>query len=177
MSTGITVFNGSITQFSTKYPAFMVNRTNNYGYKNYQIIFLSDPPQPPAPTTSANGTIYQQLLPIYHGLGYIPAFETVTIGYGLPPTVWNAGISMWNEDALLSQGSPTGTDEFSINAVNQLIFRADQQNLYIGLYRVSTWDYAYSTPGPAYPFSLAGVQLNINVQIFAMGLNDSLSQV
>ena len=176
-TTGITVYNGSSTQFTTQYPAFMVDRTAKYGYNNYQFNFSSDPPQPPAPTTSKNGTIYTTLLPIYHGLGYIPAFESVTVGYGLPATVWNTGISMWNEDALLSQGSPTGTDEFSIACINQLIFRTDEQNLYIGLYRVSTWDYDYSTPGPAYPYSLSGVQLNVNVQIFAMGLNDSLSQV
>lgn len=177
MSTGITIYNGSNIQFTTKYPALLVDRTNKYGYKNYHITFSADPPQPPAPTPSTNGTIYQQLLPIYHGLGYIPAFETVTVGFGLPPGPWGAGIAMWNEDALLSQGSPTGTDNNSIDAINQLIFRADQQNLYIGLYRVSTWDFLYPTPGPAYPFSLSGVQLNINVQIFAMGLNDSLSQV
>jgi len=176
-TTGITVYNGQNIQFTTKYPAFMVDRTSKYGYKNYQITFSADPEQPPAPTESANGTIYTTLLPIYHGLGYIPAFETVTVGYGLPATPWNTGISIWNEDAMLSQGSPTGTDADSINAINQLIFRADQQNLYIGLYRVAVWDYGYATPGPAYPFSLSGVQLNINVQIFAMGLNDSLSQV
>ena len=167
MSTGITVYNGSAIQFTTKYPALLVDRTNKYGYKNYQIIFSADPPQPPGGSSS-----YQQLLPIHHGLGYIPAFETVTVGYGLPATVWNTGISMWNEDALLSQGSPTGIDPISINAINQLIFRADQQDLHIGLYRVSVIDTV-----PVYPFSLAGVQLNINVQIFAMGLNDSLSQV
>jgi hypothetical protein len=177
MSAGITVYNGAAIQFTTQYPALLVDRTNKYGYKNYQITFSADPPQPPAPTTSTNGTVYQELIPIYHGLGYIPAFETVTVGYGLPATVWNTGISMWNEDAMLSQGSPTGTDVESINAINQLIFRADQQNLHIGLYRVSVWDFGYATPGPAYPFSLSGVQLNINVQIFAMGLNDSLSQV
>lgn len=177
MSSGITVYNGSTIQFSTQYPAFMVDRTAKYGYNNFQLTFSADPPQPPAPTISANGTIYQQLLPIYHGLGYIPAFETVTIGYGLPPGPWGTGIAIWNEDAMLSQGSPTGTDAQSLAAINQLIFRVDQQNLYIGLYRVSTWDSLYHTPGPAYPFSLSGVQLNINVQIFAMGLNDSLSQV
>lgn len=177
MSSGITVYNGGAIQFTTKYPAFLVDRTAKYGYKNFQLTFSSDPPQPPAATTSTNGTIYTTLLPIYHGLGYIPAFETVTVGFGLPPGPWGTGIAIWNEDALLSQGSPTGTDIYSIACINQLIFRADQENLYIGLYRVSTWDYDYSTPGPAYPFSLSGVQLNINTQIFAMGLNDSLSQV
>lgn len=176
MNSGLTVFNGSSTQFTTNSPALLVDRTSKYGYRNFQITFLTDPPQPPAPTTSANGTIYTTLLPIYHGLGYIPAFETVTIAYGLPSPVF-AGVSIFNEDALLSQGSPTGTDEFSLACINQLIFRTDEQNLYIGLYRVSTWDYDYPTPGPAYPYSLSGVQLNINTQIFAMGLNDSLSQV
>ena len=177
MSNGITVYNSGSMQFTTQYPAFLVDRTAKYGYKNFQLTFSADPTQPPAATTSANGTIYTTLLPIYHGLGYIPAFETVTIGYGLPAGPWGTGIAIWNEDALLSQGSPTGTDIYSIGAINQLIFRADQENLYIGLYRVSVWDYALSTPGPVYPFSLSGVQLNINTQIFAMGLNDSLSQV
>jgi hypothetical protein len=177
MSTGITVYNGSAIQFTTQYPAFMVDRTAKYGYKNFQITFSSDPPQPPVATTSANGTIYTTLLPIYHGLGYIPGFETVTVGYGLPPGPWGTGIAMWNEDALLSQGSPTGTNTDTIACINQLIFRADSQNLYIGLYRVSTWDFSTLPGFAAYPFSLSGVQLNINTQIFAMGLNDSLSQV
>lgn len=177
MSSGITVFNGASTQFTTKSPALLVDRTAKYGYKNFQLTFSSDPQQPPAATTSANGTIYIPLLQIYHGLNYIPSFETVTIGYGLPPGPWGSGIAIWNEDALLSQGSPSGTDIYSINCINQLVIRTDMQNLYIGLYRVSVWDYALSTPAAVFPFSLSGVQLNINTQIFAMGLNDSLSQV
>ena len=177
MSSGITVYNGGAIQFTTQYPALLVDRTAKYGYKNFQLTFSSDPPQPPAATTTTNGTIYTTLLTIYHGLGYIQAVESVTVGYGLPPGPWGTGIAIWNEDAMLSQGSPTGTNIDTIACINQLIFRADQQNLYIGLYRVSTWDFSTYPGFAAYPFSLSGVQLNINTQIFAMGLNDSLSQV
>lgn len=181
MNSGLTIYNGSTTQFSTRYPALLVDRTAKYGYKNFQLTFATDPQQPPPPPSTAEGvlgTIYTTLLTVYHGLNYIPAFETVTIGYGLPPGPWGTGIAMWNEDALLSQGSPTGTDSYSISCWNQLVFRADTQNLYIGLYRTSTTDYTSSgTPYTVYPFSLAGVQVDINTQIFAMGLNDSLSQV
>ncbi len=177
MNSGIAIYTGSTTQFSTQYPALMIDRTSKYGYKNYQFTFGSDPAQPAAPTSTNQGTnIFIKLYSIYHGLGYIPAFETVTIGYGLPPQPY-AGINFWNEDATLSQGSPTGTDNISVYCQNDLQFRADQENLHIGLYRTAVWDTNYSPAGPAFPFSLAGVQLNINIQIFAMGLNDSLSQV
>lgn len=182
MSSGLTVYNGATTQFTTKSPALLVDRTAKYGYKNYQLTFSADPTQPPAPTGStlgAIGSIYIPLFQIYHGLGRIPAFETVSIGYGLPPGPWGGGAAMANEDFLLSQGSPTGTYEYTNEVWNQLIFRPDMQYLYVGLYRTSVNDYDFGsgTSFVSYPFSLSGVQININVQIFAMGLNDSLSQV
>lgn len=168
-NSGLTVFKNNAAQFSTKYPAFMVDRTNNYGYRNYIVTFLNEPAYPPTPT-SAPTTIYIPLFSIYHGLGYIPAFETVTIGYGLPPVTWNQGVYIWNEDALLSvnQTDPATT------VYNSLLFRTDMQNLYITLFRESAIDY---TGAVVQPPAMKGVQLNINTQIFAMGLNDNSSIV
>jgi hypothetical protein len=166
---GLTVYNGSDVQFSSQYPALLVDRTNNYGYKNWQITFTVDPPQPATPTSGTPTTSnYKNLLTIYHGLGYIPAFETVTIGYGLTAPPYG-GIGIWNEDALLDW---TPMPFNSTTACNQLKIRADTQNLYIELFRQA--EYIMSAYMPP---SLAGVQLNINTQIFAMGLNDISSQV
>lgn len=172
MTAGLTVYNGNAIQFATKYPALLVDRTNEYGYKNYILTFSADPAQPPAPAPAPSGgsttsTIYIKLLSIYHGLRYIPAFETVTIGYGLGSS---AGVNIWNEDALLSFNTSTPLPGTEVS--NKLIFRADTQYLYIYLVRQAVaWNFG-SGSTVYYPPSLAGAQLNINTQIFAMGLND-----
>jgi hypothetical protein len=171
---GLTVYNGTNEQFSTKYPALLVDRTNDYGYKNYQITFTTNPPLPPDPPQTAGGntsSIYIDILDIYHGLGYIPAFESVTTAYGVASL--SRGISMWNEDALVSI---TNYGFASTTVSNRILFRADSQYLHIKLFRQSATDYdmSYTIYRPP---SLAGVQLNINTQIFAMGLNDISSQV
>jgi hypothetical protein len=171
---GLTVYNGNDIQFSTKYPALLVDRTNNYGYKNYQVTFQADLALPPTPTsTNQNPYIYIPLLSVHHGLGRIPAFESVTIGYGLTAPPYG-GIGLWNEDALLDW---TSTPFNSTNVCNKLLFRANTQDLLVYMYRQSGYN-PYSSPATIFtPPSLAGVQLNINTQIFAMGLNDISSQV
>lgn len=162
---GFEVFNKGAIQFTTKYPALLVDRTNQYGYKNYKVTFTTNPALPPDPPAGSFSSIYINLITLYHGLGYIPAFQSVTVAYGIS-TTWNGGISMWNEDALLSYNTSVGAG--STDVKNQLKFRTDSQNLYVTLFRQS------ETIGTTVyrPPSLAGVELDINTQIFAMGLND-----
>lgn len=171
--TGLEVYNNGDTQFTTKYPAILVDRTNNYGYKNFILTFTTDPALPTPPPSTAGGNIsviYLDLFKIYHGLGYVPSFQSVTIGYGLPS---NGGIAMWNEDALLSFTN----NGFNTTAIcNYLTFRSDENYLYVKLFRESQTAYSLGFP-VLNPPSLAGVQLNINTQIFAMGVNDTPSIV
>lgn len=176
MNAGIAIFNDGGVQFSTKFPALLVDRTNNYGYRNFQLTFDNEPPYPPPPSTGSAfnyTTVYIPLFKIYHGLGYIPAFETVTTGYGLPP---NGGIDMWNEDAMLYNGAYGGAS--SDQSVNQIKYRASRNYLYVTLFRQSNSGYDGSGNVVIFnPPPMKGVQLNINTQIFAMGLNDTSSQV
>lgn len=167
---GFEVYNQNAVQFTTKYPALLVDRTNSYGYKNYKLTFTTNPALPPDPPAGSFSSIYIDLITLHHGLGYIPAFQSVTIAFGIS-TTWNGGISMWNEDALLSYNTSVGAG--STDVKNQLVFRAGTQDLYIKLFRQS------ETIGATVyrPPSLAGVELDINTQIFAMGLNDPPSIV
>lgn len=174
MSTGIVVYNNQSIQFTTKYPALLVDRTNNYGYKNYQLNFTSEPAYPTTPTSSNQITnIYIPLFSVYHNLGYIPSFNTTTTGFGLT-TPSHGGIGLWNEDALLDY---TPTPFNSRNICNLVLFRMDSQALHVTLFRQSGYN-PYSSPASIFtPPAMNGVQLNINTQIFAMGLNDSSSIV
>lgn len=184
MSSGLTIYGSSGSKksirFSTKYPAFLIDRTNNYGYANYDITFGSNPALPPNPPLTPSGSTtvsYQNLMKIYHGLGRIPAYETVTTGLGLPnPPSWNQGIQMWNENATISIGGVNPLGFVITGALNVIAYSADANYFYIDLIRQAVSTYSGKNV-VVQPYSLAGVELKINVQIFAMGLDDIQSQV
>ena len=81
---------------------------------------------------------------------------------------------MWNEDALITLGVPDTVLPGDTLANNTVIFRTDNKNLYVRLIRQSGIDYDSVIKRPV---NLSGVELDINVQIFAMGLDDVSSRV
>lgn len=178
--------------FSSEYPLLLVDRTKSNTYKNVTITINHAVPIAISKADNSIRRISTVLYSFPHGYNYVPSFRTFTWihGYsnarsGYPETLIFNG-SDANLMLLGGMGGGGGGDASPGNVgpiypaqMDSYYVYADAKNFYVTLSRIAYYYYTTATP-PDYfyaPTTLVGMQIQVLIEIFALGVADTPSQV